>query len=114
MYDDKNGQWQVNAKCRDYVADLFFPVGSSELAQQQTMEAKKVCSTCEVRLECLEMSLRTRRDTGIWGGATEQERKEMIRHFHVQKPNSNNKASKTIVDTEYYDDIMDYINLGKL
>lgn len=40
--------------------------------------AKRVCAGCPVRLECLEWAIQ-RREVGVWGGTTEDERRLMIR-----------------------------------
>ncbi len=38
-----------------------------------------VCSTCPVRESCLEYALGYREKEGVWGGATERERRRIIR-----------------------------------
>ena len=43
------------------------------------LEAKAVCAGCDVRVACLEHALQAREKSGIWGGATERERRRMIR-----------------------------------
>jgi WhiB family redox-sensing transcriptional regulator len=42
-------------------------------------EAKAVCGGCHVRVACLEHALNQREKQGIWGGATERERRRIIR-----------------------------------
>jgi WhiB family redox-sensing transcriptional regulator len=58
---------------------LFFPVGSSEPALAQVERAKLVCRGCPVRTDCLEWSLVTCQDAGVWGGLDEEERREIRR-----------------------------------
>ena len=41
--------------------------------------AKEVCGTCVVRQQCLEFALANRESEGIWGGATEKERRRILR-----------------------------------
>ena len=41
--------------------------------------AKSVCAQCAVRVACLEHALSSREKQGVWGGATERERRRMIR-----------------------------------
>jgi WhiB family redox-sensing transcriptional regulator len=42
-----------------------------------TREAKKVCTTCDVRSECLEYALSNDERFGIWGGLSERERRRL-------------------------------------
>lgn len=42
-------------------------------------DAKAVCAECRVRVTCLEFALSHREKQGIWGGATERERRSIIR-----------------------------------
>lgn len=41
--------------------------------------AKKVCTGCPVRLECLADALDSRTEYGVWGGLTERERRALLR-----------------------------------
>lgn len=41
--------------------------------------ARQICNSCYVEEDCLEYALNTREDFGVWGGATEEERRRMIR-----------------------------------
>ena len=71
-------EWREQASCLDYPAVLFFGVDDSETPAERRIredEAKRICSTCEVRTECLEYALQTKEPYGIWGGLTELERK---------------------------------------
>ena len=43
------------------------------------MEAKRVCSACSVQGTCLEFALQGREKEGVWGGATEKERRRILR-----------------------------------
>lgn len=40
--------------------------------------AKEICTECCVRDACLEYALSIREQHGIWGGLTENERRELI------------------------------------
>jgi WhiB family redox-sensing transcriptional regulator len=42
-------------------------------------EAKRICSGCEVRAECLEYALAHDERFGIWGGLSERERRRLRR-----------------------------------
>ena len=43
-----------------------------------------VCTTCEVRVECLEYALEHRIDHGVWGGASERERRRIMKARRVR------------------------------
>ena len=72
--------WRHRATCLTEDPELFFPIGNTGPAQQQTEEAKKVCERCEVINECLEWALRTGQDHGVWGGKSEDERRALKRN----------------------------------
>ena len=71
--------WRNGAACRDTDPDLFFPVGQTGPAIAHIANAKQVCTTCAVKRECLEYALMTNQDAGIWGGLTEDERRQIRR-----------------------------------
>lgn len=41
--------------------------------------AKRVCTTCPVKTECLAHALDQRIEHGVWGGMTERERRALLR-----------------------------------
>lgn len=63
--------WMVHANCRGVDPDLFFPVIGEELRP-----ARRVCSECAVREECLEYALTVGERFGVWGGLSERERRK--------------------------------------
>lgn len=69
-----NLSWRQRAACRGVDPDVFYP-SSDEEAE----EAKGICGVCPVREPCLEYALAHRERDGVWGGATERERRRMIR-----------------------------------
>lgn len=71
--------WRSQATCRDTDPELFFPVGTTGQALLQIAKAKSVCCQCPVHTQCLEFALETNQDTGIWGGTSEEERRQMRR-----------------------------------
>jgi WhiB family redox-sensing transcriptional regulator len=71
--------WRTRSACRDEDPELFFPIGTTGPAVEQTDAAKRVCMRCEVREECLEFALATNQDAGIWGGLAEDERRTLRR-----------------------------------
>jgi WhiB family transcriptional regulator, redox-sensing transcriptional regulator len=72
-------EWRNHALCRDTDPELFFPVGTTGTALIQIYRAKQVCEQCTVRLDCLEFSLTTNQDSGVWGGLSEEERRVIRR-----------------------------------
>jgi WhiB family redox-sensing transcriptional regulator len=60
------------AACRDEDPEMFY---SRDAATQKL--ARMVCDSCEVRVDCLMYALQTNQPDGIWGGTTEQQRREL-------------------------------------
>jgi WhiB family transcriptional regulator, redox-sensing transcriptional regulator len=70
----KNLVWRQRAACRGVDPDIFYPV-----SEEDAEEAKVICEACAVRETCLEYALAHRERDGVWGGATERERRRMLR-----------------------------------
>jgi WhiB family redox-sensing transcriptional regulator len=66
--------WQERALCAQTDPEAFFPEKGGS-----TREAKKICTGCEVRGECLEYALQHDERFGIWGGLSERERRRLKR-----------------------------------
>ncbi len=66
--------WQERALCAQTDPEAFFPEKGGS-----TREAKKVCTGCDVRSECLEYALQNDERFGIWGGLSERERRKLKR-----------------------------------
>jgi WhiB family redox-sensing transcriptional regulator len=69
-----NLSWRQRAACRGADPDIFYPASDEEAEP-----AKAICGQCSVRQPCLEYALANRERDGIWGGATERERRRIIR-----------------------------------
>ena len=69
--------WRDDAACRDTDPDLFFPVGTTGPAASQIDEAKQICRGCPARMPCLAWALDHAVSSGVWGGATEEERRDL-------------------------------------
>jgi WhiB family redox-sensing transcriptional regulator len=67
-------EWQERALCAQTDPEAFFPEKGGS-----TREAKRICSGCEVRYECLEYALANDERFGIWGGLSERERRRLKR-----------------------------------
>ncbi|TYP89884.1 WhiB family redox-sensing transcriptional regulator [Blastococcus xanthinilyticus] len=66
--------WQERALCAETDPEAFFPEKGGS-----TREAKKICTGCEVKAECLEFALANDERFGIWGGLSERERRRLRR-----------------------------------
>jgi WhiB family redox-sensing transcriptional regulator len=66
--------WRMLGACRGLDAGIFYPDTDEDAAI-----AKQVCEECGVRAACLEHALASREKVGVWGGATERERRRILR-----------------------------------
>jgi WhiB family redox-sensing transcriptional regulator len=64
--------WQTDSLCAQTDPEAFFPEKGGS-----TRDAKKICSSCEVRAHCLEYALENDERFGIWGGLSERERRKL-------------------------------------
>jgi WhiB family transcriptional regulator, redox-sensing transcriptional regulator len=69
-----NQTWRQLSACRGVDPDIFYPASDDEAEV-----AKAVCAQCPVRQPCLEYALTNRERDGVWGGATEKERRRILR-----------------------------------
>jgi WhiB family transcriptional regulator, redox-sensing transcriptional regulator len=69
-----NLTWRQHAACRGLDPDIFYPA-----TDEEADVAKAVCAVCAIRQACLEHALGSRERDGVWGGATEKERRRIIR-----------------------------------
>ncbi|MDZ4046093.1 MAG: WhiB family transcriptional regulator [Rhodoglobus sp.] len=70
--DDNPLAWQSDSLCAQTDPEAFFPEKGGS-----TRDAKKICSSCEVRTQCLEYALENDERFGIWGGLSERERRKL-------------------------------------
>lgn len=66
--------WHERALCAQTDPEAFFPEKGGS-----TREAKRVCGSCDVRVDCLEYALENDERFGIWGGLSERERRRLKR-----------------------------------
>ncbi len=71
--------WRGEAACKYLPTELFFPIGHGPRAQAQTSVAKSVCNACSVRAQCLDYALAANAQYGVFGGMSEEERREVRR-----------------------------------
>lgn len=89
-----NTNWRDDALCRQVDAgELFFPDRG-----ESPRPAQAVCLACAVRAECLEEALVSNMRFGIWGGATERERRALrkLRGLNTgQRPETTDTVPET-------------------
>ncbi|MFN3949874.1 WhiB family transcriptional regulator [Microbacterium sp.] len=66
--------WQTDALCSQTDPEAFFPEKGGS-----TRDAKRICTSCDVKSECLEYALQNDERFGIWGGLSERERRKLKR-----------------------------------
>lgn len=71
--------WTDLSACAGGDSELFFPIGSVSSVREQTRKAKAICQGCPVKSECLDWSINTNQEFGIFGGLTDDERLLLIR-----------------------------------
>jgi WhiB family transcriptional regulator, redox-sensing transcriptional regulator len=72
FYEDTT--WMESALCRHLSPAIFFP---SDGAGVQV--AQQICQDCPVRVACLEYALANRIEHGVWGGASERQRRRILK-----------------------------------
>ena len=70
--DENPLAWQSDSLCAQTDPEAFFPEKGGS-----TRDAKKICTSCEVRNRCLEYALENDERFGIWGGLSERERRKL-------------------------------------
>ncbi len=72
-------EWQLDAACQGLNSTIFFhPDGERGAARaRRANRAKAVCEHCPVIAECRRHALAVREPYGVWGGLTEEERREL-------------------------------------
>ncbi len=71
--------WMVTAACATEPPERFFPSDGVGVDQ-----ARRICATCPVQVDCLEYAISERIDHGVWGGASERERRRIIKRRRLE------------------------------
>src|SRR5207247_7843955 len=66
--------WMAKGNCRTQPPATFFPSDGVGVEV-----ARRICADCPVKGPCLEYALANRIDHGVWGGASERERRRIAR-----------------------------------
>jgi WhiB family transcriptional regulator, redox-sensing transcriptional regulator len=67
-------EWMTHGLCRQLAPSTFFPNDGVGVEV-----ARRICATCPVQEPCLEYALAERIDHGVWGGASERERRRIAK-----------------------------------
>ena len=73
-------EWMRAGKCDDMDPSIFFPNDGVGVEI-----ARRICVDCPVKAECLEYALVNRIDHGVWGGASERERRRIARRRRLER-----------------------------
>lgn len=84
--------WRSKAACLTTDPELFFPLSDYGPSLAQTRIAVGHCLDCEVREACLKWALDNDIHHGIWGGATEEQRRDLF----VQKMDQDLPAVRQV------------------
>jgi WhiB family redox-sensing transcriptional regulator len=79
--------WMVEGNCREVHPSVFFPSDGVGVEV-----ARRICEDCPVKAPCLEYALRNRIDHGVWGGASERERRRILRQRRIAAGASSKTA----------------------
>jgi len=102
--DESSTSWRDASICRDLDPSVFFPVGVTGVAIEQIARAKAICAECPVRTECLDFTIATKQDFGVWGGYDEEERRGMRRRLRAVQAGLRGREEQSILgETEPFD-----------
>lgn len=78
LVEDSETAWMARGNCRNYPPAVFFPSDGVGVDR-----ARKICATCKVISECLEYAVGNHIDHGVWGGASERERRRIAKRRRI-------------------------------
>lgn len=67
-------EWMEDGVCRSVGTELWFPDQGDGWSAKK---ARAICQGCPSKRPCLEFALRNNERHGIWGGASERDRRKM-------------------------------------
>jgi len=79
----------ARGNCRDEVPSRFFPSDGVGVDH-----ARRICATCPVREPCLEYALEQRIDHGVWGGASERERRRILKRRRMEAAEATGSGTR--------------------
>jgi WhiB family transcriptional regulator, redox-sensing transcriptional regulator len=72
-------EWMAEGNCQAVDPAVFFPSDGVGVDV-----ARRICDGCPVQRPCLEYALYHRIDHGVWGGASERERRRIARRRRLE------------------------------
>lgn len=75
----EEAEWMLEARCREMPPAIFFPSDGVGVEV-----ARRICEECPAKEPCLEYAIRNHIDHGVWGGASERERRRIARRRRVE------------------------------
>jgi WhiB family redox-sensing transcriptional regulator len=66
--------WMAEGNCNNHPPETFFPSDGVGVEV-----AKKICLTCPVQERCLNYALANRIEHGVWGAASERQRRRILK-----------------------------------
>ena len=82
--------WMTKGNCRQEPSSTFFPHDSIGVEV-----AQRICAGCPVKGPCLEYALLNHIFHGIWGGASERERRRIARRRRKERAGSPAPAERS-------------------
>jgi WhiB family redox-sensing transcriptional regulator len=76
-----DSDWMIRGNCRHVAPAAMFPSDGEGVKM-----AMQVCADCPVRVECLEYALANDIEHGVWGGASNRQRRRINRQGRTDSP----------------------------
>lgn len=76
-FDYRDENWMSQAGCVGYEPEWWFWFEGTPPWIKQS--AQKICAECPVATQCLEYSIETRSEFGVWAGMTENQRRKLLK-----------------------------------
>ena len=77
--DDTETTWMAEGHCAAQPPAMFFPSDGVGVEI-----ARRLCADCPVKERCLDYALEHRIDHGVWGGASERERRRILKRRRLE------------------------------
>jgi len=81
--------WMTEGRCRDLPPEIFFPSDGVGVEV-----ARRYCAECPVKGQCLEYALENHIEHGVWGGASERERRRIARSRRAAPAQASQVAAR--------------------
>jgi WhiB family redox-sensing transcriptional regulator len=81
-----DNDWMARGSCRNHPPETFFPSDGVGVEV-----AKRICAECTETEACLEYALAEHIDHGVWGGASERQRRR------IMKARGGRRAARSVI-----------------